>query len=822
MTRSRLTALAVGGAAIALAGGIAIAAAPFAGVAILGAGLVVAGVAVLVAVATAWAWLSRSNPMLDGEVRLAGITSRVTIRRDELGTPHIAAESLRDAGFGLGVVMAQDRLWQMDLLRRAAAGRLAEVAGPEALSVDAYARTIGLRRSAEADEPRLGEDERELLRAFSAGVNAVIGGRLGGIPFEFRLLRYAPEAWTVADSLSIAKALGWLLSSSLEASILAWRLTERIGPELAAMLFDAPPSVAAGPAGPGLDRLADLEKTLRETIAGPATAAGSNVWAVSGSHTRSGKPILANDVHLGNEYSLRFYEARVTCTAFEVSGLFVPGGPLAVAGTNGTIAWGPTNTGVALSDVYIEELSDDGTRARHGDSWEEIVTDVEEISVRGASARRLEVRRTRHGPIVSDLVPSAAPREGTALSLRWAGRELASPAPALLGIGRARDWESFNAACDAWTVPATTLGYADGDGHIGLRVAGAIPARPRTGLLALDGTDPSMEWDGFLPASENPRVLDPPEGWIASANDAPATPATPAAPGSTTPVTWLPEPPYRLRRIREMLSALVERGRSLTEVEMMLVQRDTLSAQALELLPRMVADLDRAALDPAETEALRHLEDWNGNVTVDSVAASIWEAWYQRWLVRLLEERLEPSEVAQALEMPRLNPGHIPWSLADRESLAAWCRDEPAALLTASFREAVGGLARERGRDPSGWDWGSVHTATWTHPAAGSRVLAWLLNRGPFAVPGDAMTVNAGEFRLSKPYAAILMPISRMVIDLGAPESPRFSTHPGQSGHPLSPHYDDRLSEFRRGESHVTQADPEPARVRHTLTLVPA
>ena len=816
MTRGRLAALLAGALAVAVIGGIVVAVAPFAGLAVLGGGITLAGLAAAAAVSTAWAWLARSNPRLDGEVRLSSPSAQVSIRRDRLGTPYIAAETLRDTAFGLGVAMGQDRLWQMDLLRRAAAGRLAEVAGPEAVTVDAYVRTIGLRKSAEAEEPHLGGDERALLDGFAAGVNAVIGGQLGGVPFEFRLLRYTPEPWTVADSLSIGRAFGWLLSSSLEASVLAWRLTDRLGPDLASMLMGPPPGEPPAAPGPEVEALAGLDRSLREALGGPATAAGSNVWAVAGRHTRSGQPILANDVHLGNDYSLRFYEARVDGGGLAVSGVFVPGAPLPVAGTNGAIAWGATNTGVAVSDVYVEELSPDGSRIRHGEDWDEVASSVEEIPVRGSAPRRLEIRRTRHGPVISDLVPAAAPREGTALTLRWAGAELPSPASALLGVARATDWAGFNAACDAWTVPAITLGYADVDGHIGLRVAGAVPARPRLGLVPLDGTEPGLEWDGYLPPSTAPRLHDPEAGWLASAND------LPAYGDSKAEITWLSEPPYRIRRIREMLSALVERGRTLTDVEMMLLQRDTLSVQALELLPLMTARLDRGALSALEAEAVRHLEDWNGNLTVDSVATSIWEAWYQRWLVRLLGERLEPDEVALALEIPRLNSGHLPWSLADRRELDRWCRTvTPEELVQESFREAVASLARERGADPSDWDWGSLHTGTWAHPAARSRLLAWLLNRGPFAVPGDAMTVNAAEFRLSKPYAAILLPMSRMVVDLGTADRPRFATHPGQSGHPLSPHYDDRLSEFRRGETHISPATLASADTRHTLTILP-
>ena len=817
MTRGRIGRLLLLAACVVGAGVAVAVVTPIAGGAVLGGAMAVAGVGAAAAVAVGWSWLARSNPRLDGDLTLSGLDGAVTIRRNPLGTPYVDASSDRDAAFGLGVAMAQDRLWQMDLLRRSASGRLAEVAGAEAFALDRYVRTIGLRRIAESEEGQLGPEERTLLEGFSAGVNAVIGGRLGGTAFEFRLLRYKPDEWRVSDTLAVAKAFGWLLSSSLEASALEWRVSARLGPDLAALLFGADSAEPAHPTGPGWAGPVDLDRSLRDSLGGPARTTGSNVWAVAGRHTRSGRPILANDIHLGLEYSLRLYEARVDGCSLHVTGLFVPGAPLPVAGTTGSIAWGPTNTGVAVSDLYVESLSDDGREVRHGDRWEPVRELIEEIAVRGAEPRRIVVRHTRHGPIVSDLVPAAAPGPGTALALRWAGSECGPPARAVLELARATDWAGFNAACDLWSVPATTIGYADVEGHIGLRVAGALPIRPRVGLLPLDGTDADCEWEGYVPASVLPRVIDPEAGWVAAANDAPGRPGDPYR------VTWLPEPPYRIRRIRELLAQLVERGRGLTVEEMAVVQRDVVSRHALEQLPRMLAALDRSALERAETDALEHLEDWNANVTLDSVAATIWEAWSRRWLGDLLRERLEPDEAALALEIPRLNPGGVPWALADRPALDAWCTSRSATdLIRGAFRGAVAELRAGRGADPSRWDWGSLHGATWAHPAGRSRLLGWLLNRGPYPMHGDAMTVNAAEFRLAKPYAVTLLAASRLVVDLGEADAPRVATHPGQSAHPLSPHYDDRIGDFRRGILHVTPDRLAAEDARHTLRLRPA
>ena len=817
MTSRRLLGSLVLSAAFVAAGGWLAIATQVAALTVLGAGVAVLGVSGFAVLAAALVWLARSRPRLDGEVRLPGLGHPVTIRRDALGTPHVEAADHHDAAFGIGVAMAQDRLWQMDLLRRAASGRLAEVAGPDAADLDAYARTIGLGRIAEAELALLAADERQLLEGFASGVNAVIDGRVGGLPFEFRLLRYRPQRWEVSDSLAIAKALGWLLSSSLEASALEGKLTERIGSDAAALLFGRPSNAPARPnEGVTWDAALELDRRLRHALGGPSRGAGSNAWAVAGSRTRSGAPILANDIHLGLEYTLRLYEARVDGGTLHVSGLFVPGAPLPVTGTNGRIAWGATNTGAAVSDLYVEEVSDDGESARYGAAWEPLGSITEEIAVRGRRARRLTVRFSRHGPIVSDLVRAAAPAAGRALSIRWAGAETGPAAAALLRIAQASDWDEFNAACDRWTVPATTFVYADREGHVGMRVAGALPARPRVGLLPLDGTDRRCEWHGYLPPSANPRLLDPPNGWVATANNAPVGEDYPY------PVTWLPEPPYRIRRIAEVLDRLVDRG-AVGQQEMAQLQRDTVSVQALELLPLLAASLDRAALSPLESDALRHLDDWNGNVSVESVAATIWEAWYQHWLVGLLRERLAPDELALALEIPRLNPGPVPWALADRPALDAWCvRTPPEEVARRSFAAAIDWLRQERGRDPSDWDWGALHRARWRHPAGRSRAMGWLLNRGPYAVPGDAVTVNAAEFRLSRPYEVILVPASRALFDLGEPDAPRFSTHPGQSGDPLSPHYDDRLSEFRRGETHVTPVQLRDSDTRHLLRLVPS
>jgi penicillin amidase len=287
-------------------------------------------------------------------------------------------------------------------------------------------------------------------------------------------------------------------------------------------------------------------------------------------------------------------------------------------------------------------------------------------------------------------------------------------------------------------------------------------------------------------------------------------------------VTWLPEPPYRSGRIRALLQSFTDRGRPVGLDEMAQIQRDTISLHAVELLPRMLGRLESETLPPSLASARRHLEDWNGNLSVDSVAASLWEAWYRRWLSALLEERLAPAIAALALDVPRLNPGGVPWALADAPDHAAWLNGASSETLArAALAAAVGELTDRLGSDESRWNWGSLHRVTWSHPAARSRVLGWLLDRGPYPSPGDAMTVNAAEFRLTAPYDTALLPVSRMLIDLGAPDVPRFGTHPGQSSDPLSPHYDDRIAEFRRGETHVTSTTLEPSETAHHLRLVP-
>ncbi|MFN2483849.1 MAG: penicillin acylase family protein [Candidatus Limnocylindria bacterium] len=816
-TRGRLAALLAAAGAVAVAGAGLAASAPLAAVSVVGAAILLFGMLAAGAVGAAWLSLVRSAPLLDGEVAIGGTRAGISIRRDHLGTPHVHASSLRDASLGLGVAMAQDRLWQMDLLRRAASGRVAEVAGADAVKLDVYARTIGFRRSAEREIDALTDEERDLLDGFVTGVNAVIDRSIGrGRAFEFALLRYRPEPWSMLDTLAIAKALGWLLSSSLEVSLLTWRISDRLGRE-AADRFTGPPGDAERPtpAPREIADLASLDDEYRRALGGGGSR-GSNVWAVSGRHTRSGRPLLANDIHLGLEYTTRLYEARVDGGDARMSGVFIPGAPLALGGTNGTIAWGATNTGVAVSDVYLEELSEDGLSTRHDGRWEPVRESVEEIAVRGGATRRVSVRSSRHGPLISDLVPAIAAAGRRAFAVRWAGSEVGPPMTALLGIIRSATWEDFNAACDTWTVPAISFGYADADGHIGLRVAGAIPIRARSGLLPLDGTDAGTGWLGWHPSADNPRELDPTRGWLASAND------RPMGAEELRDITWLPEPAYRARRIGGLLAAFVDRGRPVGLDEMAQIQRDTVSLHALELLPAMLARLDRETLSPTEESARRHLEDWNASLSVDSVAASIWEAWYRRWLASLLEDRLDPAAAALALDIPRLNPGGAPWSLADAADHRAWLTESSSEILArASFRDALSELVDRLGRDESGWGWGSLHGITWSHPAARSRLLGWLLNRGPYPAPGDAMTVNAAEFRLADPYATVLAPVSRFLVDLADAEAPRFGTHPGQSADPLSPHYDDRISEFRRGETHVTRGALDGGGRAHHLRLVP-
>ena len=732
--------------------------------------------------------LGRRTARTSGALRVAGLAGQVTIARDRWGIPHVEATCDADAWFGLGFCHGQDRAFQLELLARAGRGRLAELLGADALPIDRLSRTLGFHRLAVVQLPMLDADIRAALEAYAAGVNASIAA--GPRPHELVLLRARRSPWAAEDVLAF---LG------LQSLALAGNWDSELG-RLAVLLADGPGAMEAvaptygprlptvvpvgGVAGEPIDRLAADLTALRDVAGGPGA---SNAWALAGSRTASGAPILANDPHLAPAIPAPWYLAHLRTPDWAVAGASFVGGPAFPTGHNGQIAWGITAGCTDSADLFWEELDLEAGTAR-GPAGPEPIEHIEQrIAVRGAAEVVEPVLVTARGPVVTPLLDVEH-----ALSLRATWLEPAR-VRGFLDIHRAGDFATFRAAFADWPGPALNVVYADAAGHIGWQLIGALPRRRGgNGTLPRPAWDPTGGWEAsHLPFDALPWVLDPDAGHVVSANNAPRPDADDAP---FLGVDWLDG--YRAARIGEVLPQRDDWDVAST----MALQSDVASVPWRDLQPFV------AAAVPADADgalALGLLRDWDGVVDPDSAAAAVFELFVSELAATMARERAPRawqsaigSGVGPAL--PRTSLGAVTLS-----RLVARLRAGPdaSAAMAAALSSAMRTLREAAGDDPSGWAWGAVRPLRLLHPLGVQRPLDRMLNVGPVPLGGDTNTVaQAGVLPLNPLRNPAAIPNHRTVIDLGDPERSRYVLAGGQSGNPLSPHYADLFALWRRGE----------------------
>lgn len=755
-----------------------------------------AGVAIAVVVATggAWVYFRSSLPPTAGDLTVAGISAPVAITRDADGVPHIHAASDRDAWFGLGFAHAQDRLWQMEMQRRIGAGRLSEILGEPTVETDQFLRTLGAHRAARAALAHASPEARAVLDAYAAGVNAWLGAG-HPLPPEFVLLGARPAPWTALDSLTWAKMMAWDLGGNWDDDLLRVRLTQAVGPERAARLLpdyprDGATIVAAAhmPAAAG-DVLLDLDTRLQVDFQLGGRDVGSNNWVIAGRHTASGLPLLANDPHLGARIPSTWYLAEIRGGRVHVAGATLPGLPGVLAGRNDAIAWGATNLGPDVQDLYFERLNpDDPNQYAAGGRWEDLRIVEEPIVVKGREEPiRWAARATRNGPLVSD----ASDTPGAPLALRWTALDDDDTTlDAFLDLQTAGDWEQFLAALSQLVVPGQNFVYADRAGNIGYAATGRIPIRPAgdTGGAPLPGWEAGHAWIGWIPWDDLPRVLNPPAGYVVTANNRVVDDDYPYHIAQS----WTP--PYRAGRIVERIEAKIAAGERLDVAAMAALQGDQVSLQARELAPRLAAV---APEDARQARAIALVRAWDGRLDAGSAAAAIYSAWFIA-----LGEAVVADDLSGALYERYAERTH-PQFLADvlARADAGWCddvltapREDCDAIARIALDTALDGLEERMGTDMAAWRWGTVHQTQYAHQPFSE--VAWLK---PFfhraiANGGDGYTVNVAPVRLAARYEQYRVPSYRQIVDLSPADDSRFVVTTGQSGHPLSPHYDDMIA----------------------------
>ncbi len=755
--------------------------------------LAVAAVLGLVA-AIFFAWLRTARPQVEGTVAVNGISGPVEIWRDSLGVPHIWAETAEDLFFAQGWVHAQDRLWQMELFRRVAQGRLAEILGPDLVATDRFLRTVGAWRA--SAEPADGEAAR-FLEAYTAGINEWIRQHRGAWPPEFVLLRFEPEPWMVRHSVAIEKVMAWDLSAwGYDAA--AARALHAIGEERAR--WAEPASPAHGPFI--LESPAPvLPETALRLLDATSTTRASNAWVIGGTRTASGKPILANDMHLALRAPDVWYLAALHGAGFDVAGMSLPGVPFIIAGHNRAVAWGFTNAMVDDLDLFIERLDPvDSQRylTPGGSAPFDRVQDT--IHVRGEDPVPIELRFTRHGPVLES-VPG--PEGDQVLALRWAGLDPSNSFRAFPAFNRARNADELVAAIRWFDNPHQNVVYADTAGSYGYRMGGRIPVRGRgqhPSVRPVPGWTGEHDWTGWLARELHPATRNPQAGFIVTANNRQA--AGEAADRIAT--TW--EPSFRAERIR----AMILDGSGLTAEDVHRMQLDVYDALAERYRPIAVRAAQRSGLQSMAGE----LAAWNLEARRDSHAAALFYTWYESFrsgvrdsLFGVASGYLGHTAFHRLLDLEDLpwqphNGGDVFDALAERAAM---------------FADSIA-----RGRT-----WGDLHTVHAAHSLSASPLLRVLLRLDVGNVPGDGAptTVNVSQHSgLPFPVRASYGPSQRHVVDMANVDGEGgFILPTGQSGLPFDPHYRDQFGAWRNGGLWTVPLDRAraEARIVHRLVLDP-
>ncbi|MCD6022305.1 MAG: peptidase penicillin amidase [Actinomycetia bacterium] len=733
---------------------------------------------------------------LTGELRVVGLQAPVEVLRDRYGVAYLSAGSLDDLWFAQGFVTAGERLFQMDLALKQANGRLSELFGELTLDDDRFTRTVGINRAGAAIAAGWDETSRTMIARFREGASAWIEA-MPAPPVEYVLLDAEPDLPADDDSWAACWAMfSWALSGNWDMELLRTHLAAELGDEAAARLL---PPLVGHPTAPAAGRLAG--ELLRE-LPRPPRGQGSNEWAIAGSRTASGLPLLANDPHLLVQQPGAWIELHLRAPGYEARGVAAPFTPGIVLGTTAHHAWGTTNVCGDVQDLYLERLNDEGSAARYADAWEPLTIHREEIRVRGSDDPLVhEVRATRHGPLLDSyltgrLRPTKHSLDGV-FALRWVGADHSIRPSALIDVANVTTFEGFRDAARALECPGQNLIYADVDGTIGYQCTGLHPIR-RTGdgTVPVPGWTAEHEWEGFIPFEDLPTAVDPERGYLVTANDRVHDERYPHLIGHDFHAS------DRATRITELLE---ERSDHTVETSRR-IQADTVSLSARSLVPRVVIADDRAR---------GILDGWDHDLAAGSAAAALWEVFLDELARRtlggrepLVQEYLTDRELFRCRALP---------AMIDEEVLTANDRDD---AIAAAWDRCIADM----GPDPEAWRWGDIHRARFAHPLGRMPGLEPLFVAADHALGGNEQTVNNAGFEGEGPFHAYVVPSWRVVYDLSDLDASAGVLPTGQSGNPTSPHWNDQTDLWAAGSlrSLPFSRSAVEAAARERLALLPA
>ena len=730
-------------------------------------------------------YLKRKLPKISGSIRKPALDGPVEILRDRWGVAHIEAGCTADGFFGLGYAMAQDRLWQLDHMRRLACGRLSEVLGPKYLEQDKLHRTIGLKRSAGAAVAVADEEVLLVLQSLADGINEQMQD-CGELPLEFDVLDYKPEPWTPEDSVAVWKWRWWMLTGRLNILAIAEAGRRHLDEDLFRSFMTCEENEETIVPGDG-----------PAEFGGHDTGEGSNNWVVGGSRTKSGKPILATDPHNSVDLSRQWYQAQLTirssgAAGMDAVGAFFLGTPGIYLGHTRHTAWGVTNHTASARDLY-QEKSGDGpdTYVEAGES-RPLETLVESIGIRDEESEALSIRSTERGPLIQDFVASVGDDAGM-LSLRWNGSEATTGFESMLALLRSTSCDEVLGALEQWPFPILNFLFADDKGGIGYHVAGHVPERPSARPGLRDPENSEDRWIGNYAFDRLPQLINPERDWVASANNPPW--------GGNDPYLHLGSwsDGYRFRRIRTRIE-----NEDVHDVNSVgAIHADAVHGRA-EDLASIVARIAKDGPNKKIRELGEILTPWDGEYGVDDIAPTVFTVFWDQWLKRVAAARFPDNLVGSVKDRcsgvaNRILQGY------DRVWLGADASVE--AEVVSTLRDTLAWICERIGTRKASWRWGKLHTVTFDHPCATSDELRKLLVVGPEETSGVNGTVRAAGHSMAKPFEVTGLSTYRMVVDMGNVTRARATTAGGQSGHPASPHYRTQTELWLKDEYHPLLMD---------------
>ncbi len=751
------------------------------------------------AVVASYVWLKSTVADYNGERVADGLHEPVEIIRDSYGMPHIYAQNDHDVYFALGYAMAQDRLFQMDMVRRTVRGTLSEVLGPQLVDSDLLFRTLTAPRSPEDILAAQSPEAKAALQAFADGVNSYLDSPDGRLPLEFTLIGYEPQHWEASDCTAVLYYMSWMLNFAFRAEILYATIIDRLGPDAAADLFIDYPSGYPATIPDTADfsefgsLLAAFQKVADQT--GAANYGGSNAWVVGRSKSHTGGPLVANDMHLPFGFPCIWYEAHLVTPGMNVSGVTAPGVPFIVVGATEHVGWGFTNAMADDTDFYREQLDPaDSNRYFFRDSSLAMELEQHRIPVHDSDTLNHTVRLTRHGPVISDLI-DARTNPGEVIAMRWVLYDLHQEATTLYKANRAQTVDDLEAALDYWKCPGINWLYADDRGEIGYWCATGIPIRDGfDGSVPIPGWDGEHEWQGYVPTDTEPHLRNPVQAWFASANNLQMR-------NYPYPISHYYSMPDRMERLTQVLKS--KDKFTLADFERLHLDQHVVIAE--ELLPILLHVLDDEPLPTLAEAAVTHLKAWDYDAHPESVPAAI----FHTHLGFLIESTFEPHLGNELYVKYRSNPWRTCNAIRrliqtsdtvffdDPHTAEIESRDD---MIVRTFMDAVEYLHELQGEDITQWQWGSVHTLTVEHPISRAvKQLGGLVNRGPFPFGGSVATVNPGAYQLPHGQQVYAGSSMRFVYDMQNMHNAARIIPGGVSGNPLSPHYADQLPLWLEG-----------------------